>query len=126
MTNAGGGHRGVLALPVVRHLKHKPRLLVAITLGLIVLACTMTFTRLSTVTDTLLAWNTGTLAYLALGIETMMNAGPDVMHRRAALYDDGEVTILLLSILAAVLSVAAIVGELASVKSVHGILRGVH
>ncbi len=126
MTKAGGGQKGVLALPVFRHLKHKPRLLAAIVLGLVVLAGTMTFTRLSSVTDILLAWNTGTVVYLALGIETMMHAGTEALHRRAALYDDGEVTILLLSILAAVLSVAAIVGELASVKSVHGILRGVH
>ncbi len=126
MTNTGRGHKGVLALPVVRHLKYKPRLLIAIVLGLSVLFGTMVFTHLRPVTDSLLAWNTGTLAYLTLSIETMMNASEDVMHRRAALYDDGEVTILLLSILAAILSVAAIVGELASVKTVSGILRGVH
>lgn len=126
MTKAGNEHKGVLALPVVRHLKYKPRLFFAILLGLVVLALTMTFTHLRPVTDSLLAWNTGTLLYLALSIETMMSAGPDVMHRRAAVYDDGEVTILLLSILAAVLSVAAIVGELASVKTVSGYARGVH
>lgn len=129
MTDGGKnepGHKALLTLPVVRHLRHKPRLLIAIALGLAVLASTLLLTHLRPVTDSLLAWNTGTLVYLALGIETMMNAGPDVIHRRAAMYDDGEVTILLLSILAAVLSVAAIVGELASVKTVSGYLRGVH
>jgi uncharacterized membrane protein len=126
MTNTVRGHKSVLALPVVRHLKHKPRLFIAILTGLAVLAGTVLFTHLRPVTDSLLAWNTGTLVYLALSIETMMTASEDVIHRRAALYDDGEVTILLLSILAAVLSVAAIVGELASVKTVSGILRGVH
>ena len=126
MTTPGYEHKSVLALPVVRHLKHKPRLFIAIVLGLSVLTGTLLFTHLRPVTDSLLAWNTGTLVYLTLSIETMMNAGEDVMHRRAALYDDGEVTILLLSILAAVLSVAAIVGELASVKTVDGYLRGVH
>ena len=126
MTNAREGQKGVSGLPVVRHLKYKPRLFFSIVLGLAVLAGTLLFTHLRPVTDSLLAWNAGTLLYLTLSIETMMSAGPDVMHRRAALYDDGEATILLLSILAAVLSVAAIVGELASVKTVAGYLRGVH
>ncbi|MBW8879866.1 MAG: DUF1345 domain-containing protein [Asticcacaulis sp.] len=118
--------RGLLALPVVRHLTHKPRLLAAILLGVCVLAATLSLTSLRPITDSLLAWNAGTLLYLGLGIGTMMTASTDVMRRRAALYDDGEFTILLLSILAACLSAAAIVNELASVKSVSGILRGAH
>ena len=126
MTDAKHGRRGITALPVVRHLKYKPRLLVSILLGVAVLFGTQAFTHLRPVTDSLLAWNAGTLLYLGLSIETMMSAGPETIHRRAALYDDGEVTILLLSILAAGLSIAAIVGELASVKTVSGVLRGIH
>ncbi len=126
MSMAGHGRTGWLALPVIRHLSYKPRLFFAIALGLAVLAGTIQFTHLRPVTDSLLAWNAGTLLYLALAIETMVHSGPDLIHRRAALYDDGEVTILLLSILAAVLSFAAIIGELASVRTVSGFARGVH
>ncbi len=118
--------KGILGWPVIRHLGRKPRLLFAILLAGVVMFGAWRLTTLSLVTDSLLAWNAGTILYIGLAIQTMMTASPELMRKRAAAYDDGEVTILVISIIASILSIVAIVTELATTKTVTGVLRGLH
>ncbi len=117
---------GRTGLPVVRHLMRKPRLLISLAIGAAVGFTAHQFSTFSLVTNALLAWNTAVLLYIALAVHTMMTAPPELMRQRATLYDDGEGVILLVSILAAVLSMVAIVTELATTKNVHGVMRSVH
>lgn len=118
--------RGVTSLPIVRHLKRKPRLLLSLVTGAIAGMAAQQGLHLSLVTTSLLAWNTAVLLYVALAVHTMLTASPELMRKRASLYDDGEGVILFVSVLAAILSVVAIVSELATTKTVHGALRGLH
>lgn len=121
-----GFSKQLAALPVIRHLSRKPRLMISIGVAALALVVTHLFTRLSPVTDSLLAWNCGTILYIVLAVQNMIGADAGLMRRRAKLYDDGEGTILGITVLAAVLSVVAIVFELATTRQVHGALRGLH
>ena len=48
------------------------------------------------------------------------------MRHRAQLQDDGQLVILSLAVVATVASLAAIAGELAVVKDMHGFIKGAH
>ena len=115
----------IICLPVIRHIRHRPRLFIALAAGLVAFWLSTHFTtRLATAS--LLGWNTCTLLYLAMGMETMLRASHDRMQKRALLHDDGEGVILLLSVAASALSCVAIVAELATTKDATGWLKGMH
>ncbi len=114
-----------MCLPVVRHVRHRPRLFIALAAGLIAFWLgSLWMPRLATAA--LIGWNTCTLLYLVMAMETMFNAGHERMQKRALLHDDGEGVILLLSIVAATLSFVAIVAELATTKDAKGVLKAMH
>ena len=117
---------GFMGLPIVRHLGRKPRLLFAIILAAVVFIAGQSLLKLSPITSSLLAWDCATVLYIGLAVETMFSASPELMKKRASAYDDGEATILLISVIASILSVVAIVTELATTKSVTGYFRGLH
>jgi uncharacterized membrane protein len=78
------------------------------------------------VTRWLIGWNAGTVLYVALAA-IMMNGSSSVrMRHRAQLQDNGQIAILTLVVLAAIASLAAIGGELAVVKDMHGALKAGH
>jgi uncharacterized membrane protein len=74
----------------------------------------------------LIAWNAGAWLYVALAAAMMIRSSHEHMRHRAQLQDDGALAILGLVVVAAVTSLAAIAGELAVVKDLHGWLRGAH
>ncbi len=115
----------IMCLPVIRHMRHKPRLFIAIGAGLIS-AWISTHWTLRLTTAALIGWNTCTLLYLGMSVETMLNASHERMEKRAQLHDDGEGVILLLAIVAAILSFVAIVAELATTKDAKGLLKDLH
>jgi uncharacterized membrane protein len=78
------------------------------------------------VTRALLAWNSGTVLYVVLAAIMMARSNPQRMRHRAQVQDEGQVTLLVLTSLAAVASLAAIGGELVISKDVHGVLKGAH
>ena len=117
-------HR-IMCLPVIRHIRHKPRLFIALAAGLVAFAIGTHFTTRLT-TAALIGWNTCALLYLGMAMETMFNASRERMQKRAQLHDDGEWVILLISVVAATLSFIAIVGELATTKDAAGWLKGMH
>jgi len=118
--------KGLMKVPILRNLLHKPRLMICIAAGLTVFFTIDLFTTLRLATCALLAWNTGTLIYLCLSLNTMLDPSLDTIQRRAALHDDGEVVILLFSVLAAISSLIAIIAELATAKSGGDAMRAFH
>ncbi len=104
-------------LPVLRNLFRKPRLLMAMGAGALVFLLCDLFAPIRAATAALAGWNTMTLLYLGFAWTTVFGAcSHETMRQRAELHDDGENIILLFSVLAAVLSLVAIVFELASGK----------
>lgn len=65
-------------------------------------------------TRILLSWDTGVVLYLALIAFVVIRSRPETIKKRAALVDEGQLTILLVAVIGAAASLAAIVVELAS------------
>jgi len=117
---------GFLDLHVIRYLRQKPQLILAVGVGLAALAGCLFFTRLNGITTALIAWNSFTGLYIALALHAMLTADHATLKSHAHLYDDGEGVILLLSILAAILSFVAIVGELATTQDAGPVAKTWH
>ncbi|MDH6166350.1 putative membrane protein [Variovorax boronicumulans] len=78
------------------------------------------------VTRLLIAWNTGACLYVLLAAVMMNRSSQKHMRYRAQLQDDGQMVILVLVVVSAVASLAAIGGELAVVKDMHGVEKLAH
>jgi uncharacterized membrane protein len=78
------------------------------------------------VSRALIAWNAGAGLYVLLAAVMMIRSQPHAMRRRAQLQDDGKLVILVVVVVASVASLAAIAGELAVVKDLHGLSRTLH
>ncbi len=74
----------------------------------------------------LLGWNVAIWAYLALMVWLVLHSDAKHMHRLAKQEDNNAVFVLAVMSLGAVLSLAAIVAELASAKNVSGTDRVLH
>jgi uncharacterized membrane protein len=105
--------RGV---PVLGPLIRRPYLATAIAFGVAAyVGCAPWFEH--EVTRALIAWNSGVVMFLLLTFAFMSNGDAAVMKRRALAHDEGGHLILLLTILASVASVGAIVAELSIAKA---------
>lgn len=78
------------------------------------------------VTKAIVGWNAGALLYLITAMRMMFRSSHEQMRRRAVTQDEGNGTVLLLVVLAAVFCVGAIVAELAVVKDLQGPARYGH
>jgi uncharacterized membrane protein len=72
------------------------------------------------ITRILIAWDSATGLYLVLVAEMICSSGRKDIRTRAALQDDGSVFILCLTTFTAIASLAAIVAELATAKTLSG------
>lgn len=106
-----------------RHVRVRPRLFGAIALGLLLLALP---TGVKPSTHWIAAWLGGAGLYLALAWQMMWRADLAHMKWRARLQDDGATTILLLTIAAALASLAAIAIELHDLKDLTRTEQGLH
>jgi uncharacterized membrane protein len=111
---------------VLRQLRVRPRLVISAAAGLALAALLPADVVPYTVTRWLLAWNLGTTLYLLLAAQMMIRSTHSSTQRRARTQDEGQLTILLLVVVAAMASLAAIAGELAVVKSLHGWPKAAH
>jgi uncharacterized membrane protein len=111
---------------IVRVFTARVRLLICALVG----ASTVIFTPNSLVhqgiTRLSVGWNIGACLYLLLAARMMFWSTHERMRKRALEHDDGRVVVLTLVVLAAVMSVGAIVAELAVVKDMHGTMRFAH
>ena len=108
----------------LRLFRARPRLFVCVALGLALALLLPGDLRL--VTRLLLAWNVGTLTYVALVARMMGGATAENIRRRAQAQDVGQFAILLLAMAAAIASLGAIVLQLAAVKDMAASDKGLH
>lgn len=73
----------------------------------------------------IVAWDVGVLTFLVLVFWAWNTAGPHHIRRRAALQDEGRNVLLLMAVCGVVASIAAIVSELSTAKSSHGVAQAV-
>ena len=99
---------------ILGHLRSRPRLLVALSVGL--LAGLLVPGIHHEITRALFGWNVGVWLYLALVGELMMRADHEHLRRAAIAQSESAATVLSLVIVAAVASIVAIVIELAAAK----------
>ncbi len=111
---------------VFRQVRARPRLIVATltAIGVGVLLPTRLDAHL--VTRLLIAWNAGAMIYVLLAVSMMTRSSRDHMRDRASAQDEGQFVILALVVISAVASLAAIGGELAVVKDMHGAAKIAH
>ncbi len=97
-------------LRILRHLRHRPSLLVGLTVAILV-AATASLTLRAT-TAVLIGWDLGVVAYAATFLVVIQNATPDSLRRISALLDEGRWGVLAATVIAALASLGAIVAEL--------------
>ncbi len=118
--------RRLIDLYIIRYLRQKPQLILSLLAGAVVVACAGWLTPLKPLPALLSGWDAFTLIYLVSGWWMMSRADHKAIQDHAHLYDDGEFAVLLLSILAAILSMAAIVFILAPSPDVTPVIRTFH
>lgn len=116
----------LLDLYLIRYIRQKPQLLLAVAVGIAAWAVAEYLTRLQPVPAILIGWNGFTITYLALGWHGMLRADHQAIMDHAHLYDDGEHLVLLLSIVAAILSQVSIIAMLAPVPHLTQTIKAFH
>lgn len=101
---------------LIRQVQVRPRLFIAAAVGALIMALLPSAWVESLTTRMLIAWNAGVLLYLVIVGAMMARSSSEQMRWRANLEDEGQVTILILVIVAAVASLVAIVAELSQAK----------
>nr|WP_176426246.1 DUF1345 domain-containing protein [Chromobacterium sp. ASV5] len=109
---------------VVRLALAHPRLIGSAAFGCALILLLPYWLPMHDVTRYLIGWNAGAGLYLMLAGLMMFGPRAQSIRHWAKLEDEGQWLVLLLVIVAAVISLAAIVLELAVVKDMHGWARG--
>ena len=103
------------SVPILGPLLNRPYLLTAIAAGVALYFATAWWVPRE-VTRALIGWDGGVVVFLVLTFFFMSNSDPAIMKRRALSHDEGGHLILLLTLLASVASVGALVAELSAAK----------
>lgn len=111
---------------LIRQIRARPRLFISSLVGLVVFILTPPSLAQHEITRAILAWNAGALLYLTLSAHMMFWSTHERMRYRAHLADEGRIAVLVLVVLAVIVSLTAIVTELAVAKDMHGSLRYTH
>src|SRR5947199_6416545 len=99
---------------LVRIIRTRPRLFLSALLGLAVIALLFGTSDWRTATKLLAGWDIGVGLYLVLAFSLMARSDLHRIRRRAANQDEGSLAILVLTVAAAIASMAAIFAELAT------------
>jgi uncharacterized membrane protein len=106
-------------IPVLGPFISRPYLLTAIAVGVVLYFASASWIARE-ITRALIGWNGGVVAFLFLIFFFVSNSDPERMKRQALLHDEGGHFILLLTILASIASVGALVAELSAAKDHPG------
>src|SRR5437867_5234797 len=99
---------------LVRIVRARPRLFSSAALGLFLTAGLTLLTGWRPATRLLASWDLGVTFYLVLAFRMMVGADVHHIRRRAARQDEGRFSILVLTVVAALASLAAILVELSA------------
>lgn len=101
----------------------RPWLIAAFGIGVLVWGGLSLWGRLDMSTNVILGWDAVWATYLSAALYNMMSRSTNDMRNRAAKEDEGRLVILVLVLLAAVLSVAAVAAELSLAKDSEGLAK---
>jgi uncharacterized membrane protein len=110
----------------MRLILSRPRLFSSMLVGVLVVVMLPKSFALHEITRAIIGWNVGAWLYLMLAVRMMFWTNHEKMRSRAIEQDDGKFVVLGMVIVAAIVSLGAIVAELAVVKDIHGTLRYAH
>lgn len=110
----------------LRQMAARPRLFIATAIAIATGVLLPSAVEAHMVTRLLIAWNTGACLYVLLAAVMMTRSSQQHMRYRAQRQDEGRMVILVLVVVSAVASLAAIGGELAVVKDMHGLQKIAH
>lgn len=110
----------------IRVIWSRPRLFSSILIGVLVALLLPKNLALHGITRAIVGWNVGTWLYLILAARMMFWSSYEKMRTRALMQDDGKYVVLGMVVIAAIVSIGAIVAELSVVKDMHGLLRDAH
>src|SRR5213596_123645 len=97
---------------LVRIVRTRPRLFTSLAIGVLVSAALALLTDWRLATRLLVAWDIFVALYLALAAHLMSRSDVDRIRDRAAMEDEGQLAILVLTVVAALASLGAIFAEL--------------
>ena len=106
-------------LPILQLLISRPYLLIAITVGVALYFASAHWIARE-ITRALIGWNGGVVIFLCLAFAFMSSVDPDRIRRRAIAHDEGGRFVLVLTILASIASVGALIAELSVAKGSAG------
>ena len=111
---------------LVRLIMVRPRLFICALIGVLTVWYLPSSVAMHQVTRLIIGWNVGACLYLLLAIRMMFWSPHERMKTRALEQDEGRIVILMLVVAAAIVSLGAIVAQLAVAKDIHGALRYAH
>jgi uncharacterized membrane protein len=115
MSTAATSHHHRRRWPYLfRVMRARPRLFISGGAGVVVIAALFAATDWRPATRLLVGWDVGVLLYLVLAFELFARCDAQHIRRRALVQDDGRFAVLVLTVVAAVASLAAIFAELSS------------
>ena len=109
-----------------RFIKNHPRLFVSIFVGILVFLFLPDSLALHTITRLIVAWNAMAWLYLILASLMIKSTSHAQMKLRAKKQNEGKYVVLTMVIIAAIVSLGAIVLELGIVKEISGFIRSAH
>jgi uncharacterized membrane protein len=104
----------------------RPRLIGSVLLGIVLVVAFVLLTKWRLPTQLLIAWNISVGVYLTLAVNMMRDCTDEQMKLRAQIQDEGQTTVLLLTVFALVACLSAIVIQLSGLKDMSPTLRGLH
>ncbi len=110
--------------PVLKQIHARPRLIACVVLGILAWVLFPETWRMAT--RILLAWNMSVWLYLALAAYMIRQSSHETIKARAESQDEGRNVILVMTCIAAIASIAAIVAQLAATKDMTGLNKAVH
>jgi len=109
-----------------RFIKHHPRLFLSILVGILVFLFLPDSLALHTITRLIVAWNAMAWLYLILASLMIKSTSHAQMKLRAKKQNEGKYVVLTMVVIAAIVSLGAIVLELGIVKEISGFIRSAH
>lgn len=111
---------------MIKFITSRPRLFISFLMGAIVVLLLPQSLALHLITRLIIGWNVTTLLYLFLATQMIMQTNHQRMRLRAKQQNEGEYVVLAMVVVAAVVSLGAIVMELGVVKELSGFIRKAH
>jgi uncharacterized membrane protein len=111
---------------MLQFIKYHPRLFISMLIGILVFFFIPNSLALHSITRIILAWNVTTWLYLILASIMIKHTTHAQMKLRAKKQNEGKYVVLTMVVIAAIMSLGAIILELGIVKEINGFLRSAH